>query len=610
MLNPVITKQHSLFLIVMLLAVPAHTQELNDHTDQWNRTQQWYGNITARQGDERFSRIYIKDATLYHENGTEVALWGVNFQSAMSWEKNRVERSSKKKLTMKQWRQQTDLGFDELERLSCDVIRIHLCPGDFADGAGNLVENDWLDMLDYTMAECYRRGIYVNLSLLNHLQQWGGVVEGTFFGREHKEHKWELMVLPDMIRASENYIRQLAHRQNPYDEDRIYQHNPAWIIAELINEPDWPKGLPDEKEFPKGIAFFKQWCTDNGKPVNAESFTRFKYEKTRAYLDHMDRFLFEERIPALACWNLYWSKGPIHQGPEGFRAAADSTMDLVSFSTYPGQGETKEHKIQDSMNQLPYLKQSYEKSQWQGWLTDAPFNSKARIVYEFEAWHNRSAYVYPAMARYFRAQGAQVATMWTYTFPAHGPSMKKTASHNLSLNYTPKKAMAFMVAGEVFRRQPRFTGFSTTAADADDMGFSAFSLPGDFSVYADEHRLIHAGAITPSPIPLPAAPTFIAGYDASPFVTYTGTGGYFLTQKTKGQWDLQILPHFQWINDEQSKLMVDQASAMKLMLPGLSADTEVFRRDGGRLIEEPSSFEAGAITFRPKPGQYLVRAKP
>jgi hypothetical protein len=581
----------------------------NDMTpDQWERSRGWYGSIPARPGDEEFSRIYVKNATLHHENGEEVALWGVNLQSAMSWEKNRVERSSSRKLSMEEWKKETELGFDELELMGCDVIRIHLCPGDFADAEGNLVETEWLDMLDYTMAECYRRGIYINLSLLNHLQKWGGVVEGAFFDRSLKEHKWELMVLPEMIRSSETYIRQLANRKNPYDQGRPYKHNPAWIIAEIINEPNWPKELPDAKEFPKGVTFFREWCKENGCPANEDSFSRFKYQKTKAYLDRMDRFLYQEKIPAVPCWNLYWSKGPLHQGKEGFDAAADSTMDVVSFSTYPGQDLSSKSKLLSKENMLPYLKESYKRRDWQGWLSEDRFRKhKARIVYEFEAWHNRSTYIYPAMAKYFRAQGAQVATMWTYTFNAHGPHMTKEASHNLSLAYTPRKAASFVVAGRLFKRLPRYGGFRTTAEDADDMKFCRFSLPQDLSAYADRDSFVHTDAVSKDFIPMPAAPKFITGYRSSPFVTYEGTGVYFLQQTGKTQWELRISPHFAWVNDEQSRLDSEKPLPIKLKLPGLHPGLSVYRLDGERQIKEEGSYSKGAISFIAEPGTYAIR---
>ena len=49
------------------------------------------------------------------------------------------------------------------------------------------------------------------------------------------------MVVPERIKATENYIRQLANRPNPLDRNRPYKENPAWIIAEVMNEPACPK---------------------------------------------------------------------------------------------------------------------------------------------------------------------------------------------------------------------------------------------------------------------------------------------------------------------------------------------------------------------------------
>jgi hypothetical protein len=56
------------------------------------RGKQWYGTIPAAPGDEQFQRIFVQDGTLFHEDGSEVALWGVNFQSSMSWEWRRSRR--------------------------------------------------------------------------------------------------------------------------------------------------------------------------------------------------------------------------------------------------------------------------------------------------------------------------------------------------------------------------------------------------------------------------------------------------------------------------------------------------------------------------------------
>ena len=79
-------------------------------------------------------------------------------------------------------------------------------------------------------------------------------------------------------------------------------------------------------------------------------------------------------------------------------------------------------------------------------MREKRFLNKARIVYEFETYYNHSSYLYPLMAKYFRAQGIQAAAMWTYLLP--GQVEYTAASHHLNLKTTPNKAASFMIAGE------------------------------------------------------------------------------------------------------------------------------------------------------------------
>jgi hypothetical protein len=319
------------------------------------RVKGWYGSIPTVPGDEKFQRIYVDNATLYHEDGREVTLWGVNFQSAMSGELQRYQRFSNhmRPFDPDEWKVMLDRSFDEIQQMGCDVMRIHLCPGDFADAQGNLVENEWLDMVDYTMAQCLQRGIYINFALHNHWQMWPGVVRPTFFGYGMKEHKWELMCVPDLIRASKNYMTQFVNRPNPCDNHRPYKHNPAWIIAEMINEPGWPKTKPEMSEFPDGVTAYEQWLVDHEKPDNKASWLAFKYESIKSYINLTDAVLYDEKVPAVPCWNLYWSKGPQHQGWEAYDATADSNVDIVSFSTYPGQADSYSGADLSGNNYLP-----------------------------------------------------------------------------------------------------------------------------------------------------------------------------------------------------------------------------------------------------------------
>ncbi len=496
------------------------------------------------------------------------------------------------------------------------MIRIHLSPADYADADGNLLENEWLDMLDYTMAECHRRGIYINLGLLNHL----GGDRGTdaIMGGAMRDDKLAAMVVPEKIRATENYIRQLANRKNPYDKGRVYKEYPGWIIAEIINEPNFPKSKPSRDEFPDSVRVYEEWLSANGKTDGPDAWKSFKKESIQAYINRMDQLLYDERVPAISCWNLYWSQGPKHQGWEAFDAVAETSIPVVSFSTYPGQGDSGKGKQMDlsDKNYLPYLKQSYEERDWQGWLREDRFKGKkAVIVYEYEAWHNQSVYIYPAMAKYFRAQGAQVATMWTYYLNEEGSETRRTHPHNLNLVTTPRKAASFMVAGRTFKETPRYVAYKSTEEDADRFGNVAFSFPLDLSAYATGDLLIHADDLNDKFIELPRVPKQIVGYGSSPFVQYQGTGMYFLKSvfedgRFSNRWTLKILPNVTFGGEDYPVIDVEKKFPFTLRLPGFDFGKSVVHctKTGNkvRAVSTPQS-----ISFEVAPGDYeIVYGKP
>ena len=607
------------FFLLLPLGLSGVSAQTNE---KQKRNSGWYGSIPKVPGDEKFSRIFVHEATLYHESGEEVALWGVNFQSAMSWEKHRFLKTNLfKPFDLNKWKRMVDDSFDEIQKMGCDVIRIHLCPGDFADAAGNLVETDWLEMLDYTLVECHRRGIYINLALLNHLKSNEKIVPATFLGEDDKKHKWELLAVPHLQKVSENFFRQLVNRPNPLDNNRPYKHNPAWIIAEYMNEPFFPKTSEDAQKSPDGYAAYQTWLSVKGLSDSQENWENFKYEIILSSITRFNELLLEEQVPAVPCWNLFWSMGPKHEGWSSYDAAGDSDIPLVSFSTYPGQSDSQNSKSKylGETNYLPYLKKSYEDPMWQGWLMQDRFKKhKARIAYEFEAWHNQTGYIYPAMAKYFRTVGTQVATMWTYNLSGCGTTYGKNASHNLSLVTTPRKAAGFLVAKEVFKRTPRYTPIKTTTEEEDLFGKAAYSFSKNLSVYADENLFVHSGDIDAEFINIPAPPKEIIGYGSSPFVRYGGHGIYFLKAHfDEGEyayaWSLEILPHAQFAEDTNYKdikaklpVVMDYSThyMFELRYPGMGNDYRIYRVD--RRSCEVVSQRGNSLQFVAKPGHYII----
>jgi hypothetical protein len=122
--------------------------------------------------------VFVQDGRLYYPNGEEVALWGVNLQSMISWEYNAKMRDAGIPKDAEAWKKMTDRSLDELEIMDANYIRVHLTPADFTDADGNLVETIYLDLLDYTTAEAAKRGMRLCYSFLNHM---GGYEVATSF---------------------------------------------------------------------------------------------------------------------------------------------------------------------------------------------------------------------------------------------------------------------------------------------------------------------------------------------------------------------------------------------------------------------------------------------
>src|SRR5205823_2876992 len=171
------------------------------------------------------------------------------------------------------------------------------------------------------------------------------------------------------------------------------------------------------------------------------------------------------------------------------------------------------------------------------------------IVYEFDSPDLRTGYMYPAMARTFRAVGAQFAAIFAY-------DMLQTASRNLgwqtpylNLVYTPPKPMSDRVAGE--------------------------ALPYAGSAQAAR---VDRGALGR-----------MAGCGSSPVVSYEGGGIYFLDKVRPGVWRLEVYPDAVPVRDafeppSRDKLVtraISRSWHMTVRLPDLGGEFTVQAMNGG-----------------------------
>src|SRR5690606_24411256 len=163
-----------------------------------------------------------------------------------------------------------------------------------------------------------------------------------------------------------------------------------------------------------------------------------------------------------------------------------------------------------------------------------------KVVYEFDSADQRTGYMYPAMARAFRAGGVQFAAMFAYDMLATASRNLGWQTHYLNLVYTPRKAMSAVIAAEAMRRLPAGESYG---AYPHNTRFGPFrvSYEEDLAEMATPDAFLYAGSTRTMP-PDPARLERVAGYGASPVVEYEGLGVYFLDRVRAGVWRLEVYP--------------------------------------------------------------------
>jgi len=478
--------------------------------------------------------MHVQDGVLRYPDGAEVALWGVNIYPQSWYQFENIKRLG---LDMKATVRQ---DLDHLREMGVQVIRMHIFDREITTGTGEILDNEHLDLLDYLVAECSRRGIYL---FLTPIAWWGGPNENkeSFSAQTSKPG---MMCVPKAIEAAANYLRQFLSRKNRYS-GRAYKDEPALCALEIMNEPDYfrygdlegsgysPQGEPPEILKRDRQVFrerWQRWLQEHGFQADPALFSMFRYSLMRAYLRAMVSAIRSTgaRQP-VACSFVSADSDDITE------AIADSEVDAVTYSLYPGGWE----QVNDGRNLL---------------YTTAPLRvhprlwRKARLAYEFDApATNTSCYMYPAIAANFRSGEVQIACQFQYDSIATARWNTDWNAHWLNWHYTPAKAVSFMIGGETFRSLPRGVEFDvgnwTAPAASLQVGPMWTSFAENNCAFAKEDRVLYARTIASSiPLRLPPAPSRIVGTGSSPYVEYGGTGAYVLERVSDTKMRLTINP--------------------------------------------------------------------
>jgi hypothetical protein len=492
----------------------------------------------------------------WRDSRREVALFGANYviHTASDYRAAGYVQGDRKKMI------EEDMA--HFARMGWDGLRLTFW-GDWesADSLGNLLKTDHLDLLDWLIARARERGIYMLFSPIQlYNANWPDALDDTTspgFGRRFSRDR--MGTDPAAIAAQVNYLRQILGHVNRYTGVAL-KDEPAILFIELVNEPVH-------------------------HPEDLDGSIRYINTLTEA-------------VRSTGCRKLVFYN--VSQDFRIAEAIRRSRAQGVTFGWYPS-GLNSGHELQGNylrgVDAFPDMMRPD--------LARLP-----RIVYEFDSPDLRTGTMYPAMARTFRAVGAQFAAMFAYDMLQTASRNLGWQTHYLNLVYTPRKAMSAVIAAEAMRRLPRMRGYGA---------YPANTRFGDFQISAEDNLgqlvsrdvFLYAGTTGAKP-PDPAALRRIAGVGSSSTVRYDGLGIYFLDRFGEGLWRLEVYPDAVPVRDPFEPMSPDKIVTrainhrwpMQITLPDLGGSFTVQPVTAGN----PAPETARDGRFWPTPGVYVLSA--
>lgn len=516
---------------------------------------------SADRGAERQKyRVYVDDQGVMRRSDTdaEVSYYGTNYTVPFAHAYRALGYLGKDR------KEAIRRDVQQMARLGLNAFRLHLWEAEIADSAGNLIENDHLDLLDFLIAELEERGIDIVLTAQTNFGNGYPEKNRDTGAFTYDYDKCDIHENPLAQNAQDRYLRQLVRHVNPYT-GRSYASDNAIIALEINNEP----------------------CHSGTEGAVV------------AYIDRMAAALREEGVEKPILYN-------VSHNPDVTTAYYRADVDGTTYQWYPTglvAGRTRKG------NFLPVV-DAY-KIPW----TDLPgYNAKARVVYEFDPADVVYSHLYPATARAFRQAGFQWITQFAYDPTDLAPFNTEYQTHFLNLGYTPGKALSMMIAAEAARQLPRGGDFGTYPADTLFGNFRV-SHREDLSELNDGRQFLHSNSTSTLP-KNPETLERVAGTGTSPVVDYPGSGAYFLDRVAPGVWRLEVWPDVMLTSDPFKKTSLKRQVGeilyayhpMRISLPDLGGEF-AFRQLGadGQVLK---AGKAAGGSFTASPGVWLLGIDP
>lgn len=524
----------SLFIAAQASAIPAKKD---------NSTRQAYKIYVDKNGVMRRS-----------DNNKEVSYYGTNYTAPFAYSYRELGRLGKDR------REAIDKDVYHIARLGLNAFRLHLWDAELADSAGNLIDNDHLDLLDYMIAAFEKRGIDIILTAQTNFGNGypeKNIDTGAF---TYDFDKCQIHDDPQAQKIQENYLSQLARHVNPYT-GRSYAGDNAIIAMEINNEP----------------------CHSGTK------------KEVTAYINRMVKALRKAGFEKPLLYN-------VTHNPDVTSAYYDADIQGTTYQWYPTglvAGHERKGNFQPMLDNYTIP-----------WKDTMPrYNKLARVVYEFDPADVTYSHLYPAIARTFRKEGFQWITQFAYDPLYLAQYNTEYPTHFLSLVYTPAKALSMMVAANAAYEIPRGADYGQYPQNST-FEHTRVNYEQDLSEYNSPQKFIYSNNTTSVPYNADSL-QLVAGHGNSQLVEYAGNGAYFLDRVSpEGVWRLEVMPDVAQISDPftntdicDSKVVATSRNRkMKIMLPKLGKDYNFIGLNDGNSAKGTARDAEIAI----EPGTYLI----